>query len=439
LPTLAALARETLVFAEPSYAAKRIGYLRAGAVVTRGARPVGYAGCPDGWYRISPEGHVCVGRAATLDADHPLVRAARRRPDRLSALPYAYARPRLPTPHFYARLPERAQWLAAEPDGALHERRVRALGWDAAWDEAVVEPVPDFLQAGRPVPVPWGVSRPADALDLGNALPGAGFAFLSFYERDGRRFGITTDFTVVPLDRVTPVAPSSFQGVALGNGLKLPIAFVMSRAAHLYRLGAGGGLERERSLSYREAVGLSGKRRKIGELTFLETADGKYLRDGELVKIEPLSELPKAAQGRRTWIDVSIVKQALVAYQGSEPVYATLVSTGAGGLGEPESTHATVRGEFLVHTKHVTATMDSDEAGDEYDMRDVPYVQYFEKGYALHAAYWHDGFGAPRSHGCINLAPVDARWLFHFTDPPVPEKWHGASALSSGTLIRVRP
>jgi hypothetical protein len=213
----------------------------------------------------------------------------------------------------------------------------------------------------------------------------------------------------------------------------------MSRAAHLYRLGAGGGLERERSLGYREAVGLSGNRRRIGELSFLETADGKYLRDGELVKIEPLSELPKAAQDRRTWIDVSIVKQALVAYQGSEPVYATLVSTGADGLGEPESTHATVRGEFLVHTKHVTATMDSDETGDEYDMRDVPYVQYFEKGYALHAAYWHDAFGAPRSHGCINLAPVDARWLFHFTDPPVPEKWHGASAVRSGTLIRVRP
>jgi lipoprotein-anchoring transpeptidase ErfK/SrfK len=66
-------------------------------------------------------------------------------------------------------------------------------------------------------------------------------------------------------------------------------------------------------------------------------------------------------------------------------------------------------------------------------------VQYFERGYALHAAYWHDGFGAPRSHGCINLSPPDARWLFQFTDPPVPEKWHGALAVRGATLVHVRP
>jgi lipoprotein-anchoring transpeptidase ErfK/SrfK len=138
-------------------------------------------------------------------------------------------------------------------------------------------------------------------------------------------------------------------------------------------------------------------------------------------------------------VDVSILRQVLVAYEGVRPVYATLVSTGVDGLGDPEKTHSTVRGRFLVHTKHVTANMSGDEVGDEFDLRDVPYVQYFTEGYALHAAYWHDAFGTPRSHGCINLSPLDARWLFEWTDPPVPKEWHGAMSLREGTLVSVHP
>ncbi|HVY46745.1 MAG TPA: L,D-transpeptidase [Minicystis sp.] len=71
-------------------------------------------------------------------------------------------------------------------------------------------------------------------------------------------------------------------------------------------------------------------------------------------------------------------------------------------------------------------------------LRDVPWIQYFESGYALHAAYWHDVFGTPRSHGCVNLAPVDAHRLFFWTDPPVPEGWHAVNAgedMGQGTLV----
>jgi len=101
------------------------------------------------------------------------------------------------------------------------------------------------------------------------------------------------------------------------------------------------------------------------------------------------------------------------------PVFVTLVSTGIDGAGDPATTHSTIQGQFLIHTKHVTTTMDGDEAGDEFDLREVPYVQYFNDGFALHAAYWHDAFGAPRSYGCVNLSPLDARWLFAWTEPHV--------------------
>ena len=56
---------------------------------------------------------------------------------------------------------------------------------------------------------------------------------------------------------------------------------------------------------------------------------------------------------------------------------------------------------------------------------DVPWVMYFQGSYALHGAFWHDAFGRQKSHGCVNLSPEDARTLFHWANPPLPENWHG--------------
>ena len=73
-----------------------------------------------------------------------------------------------------------------------------------------------------------------------------------------------------------------------------------------------------------------------------------------------------------------------------------------------------------------------------FQLRDVPFIQYFESGYALHAAYWHDVFGTPRSHGCVNLSPVDAHRLFLWTDPPVPDGWHAVNTgedMGEGTTV----
>jgi len=76
-----------------------------------------------------------------------------------------------------------------------------------------------------------------------------------------------------------------------------------------------------------------------------------------------------------------------------------------------------------------------------FELRDVPWIQYFASGYALHGAYWHDVFGIPRSHGCVNLAPIDARYVFMWTDPPVPDGWHGINVgaeMGEGTPVVIR-
>ena len=170
-----------------------------------------------------------------------------------------------------------------------------------------------------------------------------------------------------------------------------------------------------------------------------ETKDGYWVDDRSAGRVEPAKKMPAWGKHGEKWMDVNITKQVLVAYEGEKAVYTTLVSSGEAGLGDPEKTKSTKRGIFRIHTKYISMTMDSDVVGEEFELRDVPYVQYFEGGYALHGAYWHDDFGTPRSHGCINLAPLDAAWLFQWTTPEVPAGWHAALTLRKGTLVYTHP
>jgi hypothetical protein len=62
--------------------------------------------------------------------------------------------------------------------------------------------------------------------------------------------------------------------------------------------------------------------------------------------------------------------------------------------------------------------------GDDYYVEEVPYTLYFARGQALHAAFWHDRFGRPITHGCVNLSMADAEWLFDWAPPPLPREWH---------------
>src|SRR5690606_31270845 len=105
-----------------------------------------------------------------------------------------------------------------------------------------------------------------------------------------------------------------------------------------------------------------------------------------------------------------------------------------------EKDHRTPVGEWRIGVKHVTTTMDGDgtAAGDlPYSIEDVPYAMFYYNSYALHAAFWHSSYGTQMSHGCVNLSPLDAKYLFFFTDPPVPAGLHGAWATDQRPGSRV--
>ena len=439
-PKLVSLARETWVYVSPSWSSRRLGYLRAGAVVDREAEPATYRKCRGGWYRLVPRGFVCVGSRASLDLDHPVAQLSARRPD-MTGLPYLYGMSRFPPPPLYARLPSVEQQLQAEPKRDYHLRKQDKL---AKSDQYVApppaDPIPELLLQGRAAPALGGKPRGAGTVSLGPARVKSAFAMLSTFDHEGRRFGLTTEMAFLPLDRMRLVAPSTFHGVRLSDEFSLPVAFMQSRRAKRYRVHEpSGAFVGDGATTWREAYSLTGQAKTSRGHRYVETADGSWLRADQLFRVGGLKKAPRWAKRGQKWIDVSILRQTLVAYEGMTPVYATLVSTGIDGLGDPDTTHSTVQGTFLVHTKHISVTMDGDERGDEFDFRDVPFVQYFTEGYALHAAYWHDAFGTPRSHGCINLAPRDAAWLFAWTTPDVPAGWHAALSLKKGTVVHIHP
>jgi len=266
---------------------------------------------------------------------------------------------------------------------------------------------------------------------------------------------------------VKPDTASPFHGVAIHTVDELPFAWVRAKEAHVYRFSPDKD-EPDRTgeeLARRATMKLSGKARKVGDVTYRETVDGKWLKGTEAGAALVPTEWPKAATDGEKWIDISIENQVLVAWQGKTPLYATLVSTGQDGMGDPLTTKSTIRGTFRIREKHVTTTMDSNGKASEgesstpaasaaekdpregksvrrgqgtFELRDVPWVQYFAAGFALHTAYWHDVFGVARSHGCVNLSPIDGHWLFGWTDPPVPTGWHGVESGSDtapGTTV----
>ncbi len=118
---------------------------------------------------------------------------------------------------------------------------------------------------------------------------------------------------------------------------------------------------------------------------------------------------PPARIGTGKEIIVDLSDSRVYAYEDGKLVRNVLVSTGLPGS-------PTVQGDFKVQRKYVAQTM----TGPGYYLPDVPYVMYFYAGYALHGTYWHNNFGHPMSHGCVNLPTPEAEWFYGWTEIGTP-------------------
>jgi LysM repeat protein len=136
----------------------------------------------------------------------------------------------------------------------------------------------------------------------------------------------------------------------------------------------------------------------------------KFIWVGQRLRIQPQAKpaaptlnLEAAPADGRRWIEVNLSNQTLTAWQGDTVVMHTYISSGL-------SATPTVTGRFSVGRKYSSQRM----VGPGYDLPGVPWVMYFYSGYAIHGAYWHNNFGAPMSHGCVNMTPGEAQILYNW-------------------------
>jgi hypothetical protein len=438
----------------------RLGYLRYGERAPVIPEAHKKPNCAEGWYELLAGGFVC-GKYATLDLEHPRFKLAKA-PDLSASIPYTYGVNIANGTPLYRQVPSREERLKLEPWLTKPKRSKAVPDEDNPYAPASASTVPD-AGAGAPDGPSVGENAGSDKPDQPwwqKEAPDAGppaVTLEDLQESDGpiarrmvKGFFLSLDHQfgssgsmwwktmaglVVPADRTYVTKPvTEFHGVWLGKDAssfptktlpsrridKLPVGFVLHGAKHWTVDAARKHAAQIEGMAERfEAVGLTGETATVGGAELWETDEGWWMRSTDGTRTDPGPAPDKLGENER-WIDVNLHRQTLVAFEGMTPVYATIVSSG-------RNEHETPAGSFRIREKHIASTMDgdADTASDgPYSIEDVPYIQYFNGGYALHGAFWHAEFGHVKSHGCVNLAPWDAKALFGWTDPQLPEGWH---------------
>lgn len=409
--------------AEPSSESTILGWVRLGGHLRLARGPVPAPGCRSGWYRLYPRGHVCAGQGVEVSETPPPPESLALGPDRASPLPYRYLFVKEPQVPEWYQLPSRDDQRAAEAHALRYVQFLRE------GDQRMAQRLREGRLPNEP-PAPREVAR---FLEHGFFLASNGVEI-----RSRRRFVRTVRGTYVKEAQLEERSGSSFSGVELGREATLPVAWAIRPTRYLRREVRGDTtrviedpdlepIDRLTRLDWirRERVG-----GQIYHVVRAPSGEERLVRDWHATVAE-LREPPRGVAPDEPWVHVDLSSQTLVMYRGAEPIYATLVSTGTEG-------HETPVGEFTIRRKMVTDTMadpGSDLGDDRYRIEDVPWTQYFDGSIALHAAFWHAQFGITRSHGCVNIPPRDAHWIFQRTWPEVPEGWHGVST-EVGTRTR---
>ncbi len=471
-PYVGAMAFQTPVYAEPRFSDERIGYVRQGGKVPADAKPLKKENCKQGWYQLVDGGYIC-GKYATLDLEHPRVKLGVRQPDLAAVLPYQYAYNRFHGTPLYKTLPTREEMLKYEPyladkakkdTAAPADDEARRKGKHAADPGGAVPgssdpaPLPDAsaaidavktldtgtpsveeaAAADPPTPKPWWqtddkkpvvtlaeLEQDADGNLSKRMVKGFFIAVDKSFGHHDRLWYRTTGGLVAPTDRMWINKPPEAKGLEWPDGAK-EIFFVLGEKAQKFDLGKDQkSAKATGKLARHTPVPLTGDTAKIGDDLYRKSTLDYWVKDLQGTLTAP-GPRPSDVGADERWVDVNLSKKTLVLLVGDKPVYAALVSPGKRSRNKKKD-HATPTGAWRIREKHIAVTMDGDGASGDlpYSIEDVPYVAYFKGSYALHGAFWHQNFGREMSHGCVNLAPLDAKHVFQWVEPRVPRGWHG--------------
>ena len=234
-------------------------------------------------------------------------------------------------------------------------------------------------------------------------------------EYEGQQWYQINENEFVLADALVLAGPSHFQGAYLNEQPQHPFGWINRWVAPAVVPG-GATNEAVPALNRYQLVTIFAEERLGDTLWYLVGAD-QWVAQENVSRVD-VDAPPEGIPAGAKWIEVDLFEQTIAAYEGGRLVYATLISSGRQGTATPP-------GLYQLWSKVREGKMSSPDAEDGdplyYFIEDVPWTMYFHEGYSIHAAFWHDAFGFRRSHGCVNLAPRDAEWFFHWADPAIPE------------------
>jgi hypothetical protein len=480
-PWLTVLVAAAAIYAEPkSEKDAKLGYAQSGARIAVKEKPKPGEHCSSGWAELVDGGYICTS-LGTLDDKDPRTRFTLRIPNIDGLLPYTYARNTKNGTPLYRTVPSREQmrkyepYLAAESQAkvkeAHDEKSSDAIGVHpsvapsaSSSSVAAVPSSPSVVSSAAPIAsaspapaneedenTPWWQRQNAqdklhemklsdlrtdsDDILAQRMVKGFYVAVDRTFHWNGRTWYKTTKQMVVPSDRFGIAGPSDFKGVELGSDWQLPVAWAYGglESAPIYDIDSEHKRVRAAGkVAHFVPIQLTTDSLEINGTTYLGLKDGKWIKRAQ-VRVTSAGSPPEGLKPNERWLDVNLAQQTLIAFDGAQPVYATLISSGKSSKIKDKD-HSTPTGTWRIREKHITTTMDGDgtAAGDlPYSIEDVPYVMYFYRSYAVHGAFWHRNYGVQMSHGCINLSPLDAKRLFFFAEPQLPSGWHGIWSSSS--------
>ena len=147
--------------------------------------------------------------------------------------------------------------------------------------------------------------------------------------------------------------------------------------------------------------------------------DGRWVRQTQFSIVNIAEERPEGVGPNDYWTEIDLFEQTMMAYEGDQLVFATLISSGL-------NQWPTTEGLYQVALRLREYKMDGSEGfPDYYNLEDIPYIMYFnmDRGIALHGTYWHDAFGYKQSHGCVNLSVQDAEWTYTWSANAPDDLW----------------
>jgi len=240
-----------------------------------------------------------------------------------------------------------------------------------------------------------------------------GFDFLSWSECvfvDGKAVYMIAPGVYMPGgDSCSRIAMPTFHGLAFSRTPVRPFGWILA-ATETYRVPGPSQARTENTLNRFTIVQIYATQ-TIGNQVWYEVGPDEWIEQSAIAKVDPDPRIPAGVQDDR-WISINLFEQTLAVYDQGELVFATMTATGLPGWW-------TQPGVFQVYKKLETDTMSGAFAADRSDyyyLQNVPWVLYFDKARAMHGAYWHNGYGYPRSHGCVNLSPFDSHWIYNWAN-----------------------